>query len=300
MKTNNTRICRLCGSDDVLSLYRLEEHGILKCTRCGLLFNSCPLDKHWALRLYDKNYFVNSNFYQPGRYFGYPNYPRDRQRLLKTFHKRLDTIETFSTRGALLDIGSALGYFLEAATNRGWHCLGCDISRYAVDYAKQGGHKVTLGEINAVTRDDFDVITMFDLLEHVEDPLAQLQAAFKRLKNNGLLVLTFPDAGSWPARLMKQYWPEWKRVKEHNYFFSAAIVRQLLERSGFQIRKKEHAGKVIALDSLLSEISFYNQKLYRILRRLAGALRLADKEFFFIPLYKTTLYATKKGPKPAG
>ena len=294
MKMNNTRICRLCGSEKTLTAFQVDEYQIVRCGRCGLLYNSKPLDNHRAADFYNRDYFVNADFYRPGRYYGYPDYPRDRSRLLKTFDRRLDTIETLSRRGSLLDIGSALGFFLEAAADRGWRCTGCDISTYAVNFAAQKGHNVNLGDISAVRETGFDVITMFDLLEHVADPLSQLDSAFRRLRENGLLVLTFPDVDSLPARIMKGYWPEIKRVREHNFFFSTAIVRSMLEKIGFDVIKKEHAGKVVVLDSLLSEIGIYNRYLYRALRGLADVLGLTDREFFFIPLYKTTLYARRR------
>jgi SAM-dependent methyltransferase len=93
----------------------------------------------------------------------------------------------------ILDIGSALGTFLKIAKDRGWDVSGVELSEYGVEYTrKQYGFEVHHGDVTTsnLTAESFDAITMWDVIEHVEDPVANLEKAIKLLKPNGMILIT--------------------------------------------------------------------------------------------------------------
>jgi SAM-dependent methyltransferase len=96
----------------------------------------------------------------------------------------------------------------------------------------------------------FDIITMFDFIEHVRDPEDLLRCARLRLNPGGVLLLTTPRVGSISWRLMGPHWFHY--VSEHLWFFSPASVRALLGRDGFRSVEVQSAAKAVAVGYALA------------------------------------------------
>ena len=79
----------------------------------------------------------------------------------------------------------------------------------------------------------YDVVTLWDVLEHTPDPKTEVRETHRLLKEDGLLVINYPDIGSWIARLMGRSWVFLLDV--HLYYFTRATIRKLLEDAGFEI-----------------------------------------------------------------
>ena len=122
----------------------------------------------------------------------------------RTFASSLARIERLAGGpGSLLDIGTAAGGFLAAAKRRGWRAEGCEPNRWLAAWgSRQYGVRIRPGSLFEQNYEpqQFDVITLWDVIEHTTDPKATLERCRTLLKPGGLLIVNYPDIGSWIAR----------------------------------------------------------------------------------------------------
>lgn len=136
----------------------------------------------------------------------------------------------------LLDIGCAGGAFLVAARDAGFEVVGLEPCRWLGEYArKEYGLDVRQGVLRPglFPASSFDVISLWDVIEHVPDPHALLGTVRSLLKDDGYLWINFPDIGSVAARLLRWKWPFWLSVHLH-YYRRGSMCRQL-KAAGFKV-----------------------------------------------------------------
>ena len=155
-----------------------------------------------------------------------------------TFGKCLDLIERVwaAKPGRLLDIGTGAGSFPFMATRRGWQADGCEPNRWLCEWGLRNyGLPIRPGTVfeQGYPSRTYDVVTLWDVLEHTPDPKAEIREAHRLLNENGLLVINYPDIGSWIARLMGRSWVFLLDV--HLYYFTRVTIRKLLDDSGFEV-----------------------------------------------------------------
>ncbi|MFQ5845460.1 MAG: class I SAM-dependent methyltransferase, partial [Planctomycetota bacterium] len=93
-------------------------------------------------------------------------------------------------------------------------------------------------EASGLPREPFDVITFWDVLEHLANPRAALEAAFRRLRPGGLVLLSLPNFASYQARHFREDWYALS-LPHHLYHFTPATLTKLLEAAGFRVRVLE-------------------------------------------------------------
>jgi len=174
-------------------------------------------------------------------------------------------------RGRLLDVGSGLGHFLKYAERTGWDIEGVEprieASRYCLD---QFGIKVHTSEFEKWADSQscrYDVITLWDVLEHVYDPFTFMEKCLDLLLPGGILALAIPNASGLLARLLKG---RWRYVMEpHLNYFTMPYIYRLLERYNLGIEREDHTFKIQSLTdgftSLIPVGKNYNQTLTNIL-----------------------------------
>ncbi|MGC9065862.1 MAG: class I SAM-dependent methyltransferase [Candidatus Ratteibacteria bacterium] len=171
--------CLICGGDTRV-VWKEKKYIARRCKRCGVIF--CP--PAGDLRdLYDEKYF--SHWYIKS-YF-------KRKRYLKKLFLHIEKKITLP-QGNLLDVGCGTGIFLELAKKRNFNVTGLDISPFAVEHCKKKGFDVIHGDIQQAKFIDkyFDIVTMLDVIAHVNYPLEYLRRINKILKNNGLILIKTP------------------------------------------------------------------------------------------------------------
>jgi SAM-dependent methyltransferase len=182
-----------------------------------------------------------------------PLYVGERDNRYLTFRRVLAELGPSRSR-RLLDVGAYCGYFVDVARQAGFRAEGAELSSWAVARARELGltmHNQTVGE-RAATGDRYDVLTMWDVVEHLEDPRAELEAAFRLLEPGGRLHLATIDVGSRTARIMGRRWP-WL-MDMHLYYFDRATITTLLEQAGFHVERIGHYTHVVSVDYLLRKI----------------------------------------------
>lgn len=239
--------CYLCGSDEGKILVDDPPFRVLRCARCGLGYTSPRIRGDHLSRLYDDGYFESER----AEAYGYSGYQADLASYLKTFRAKARWVQAMEPSGSLLEIGSAGGAFLKAMEELGYEVAGFELSPAMVRFGReqlglrglvQGG----FDELDAVPA-PVDIVALFDVIEHVPEPVAALEKVKAVLRPGGLLVLQTQDLDSLARRVLRSRWPHFKQM-EHVYHFNPSTVAKVLERAGFSgvsITRKR-AGKHVA------------------------------------------------------
>jgi SAM-dependent methyltransferase len=281
--------CNFCNGTDSKELYEDNEH-LISCLTCGLVFTKVQMNVEGMKDFYGKDYFINSDSVQKG----YEHYFDSRNNIWKTFSRRMNIIEKhFKNPGKVLDIGCAAGFFLEVAKKRGWEVRGVDISKLCTEYAKNHLGITVDNELFAnveYRNENFDLITMWDYLEHSIRPKEDMEKAYKLLENNGLLVIAVPDVDSFPSRFFKSNWIGIK-LDEHFYYFSRKILVKKLEEIGFDVIMTGYAGKYVSTSIAADRLIYYNKLFFLLFGKIIKRLNFS---FYCNPFDISFIIARKK------
>jgi len=291
--------CNLCSEDNTKHLWTIDGLSVVKCNNCKLIYVNPRLTEKELVKIYNEHYYTNPDFYSDEelKHFGYDDYFSDKDNIQLNFSGRLKQIEKLHPKGKLLDIGCAAGFFIDLARNQGWDVKGIDLSKEAIEFGKK---KLKLDVKETILRKagfkdgSFDVVTQFDVIEHLPDPKSEIKEMGRVLKKGGLLVLTTPNIGSLAAKILGKNWLELKRVREHIYFFSNKTLSKMLSDCGFNVVRIETTGRIFRLKNLL-EMAVLQTKLVKPLLWLVKKTPLARLKVHINPMYKTTIYAVKNG-----
>lgn len=249
--------CDQCGCEVTRSVHNVSR--LVQCIDCGLIFVNPRPDFDDLAPQYEQAYFHCAH----PTFGGYEDYEGDRNDVFKTFAKRLDSLRPSipAPRPRALDVGCATGIFLEAATKAGWEVEGIDISSYAVSQALEKGMRARVGELSAAQfpQGTFDVVTLWDIIEHVTEPSTLLAECERILAPGGLLAISTPDAGSPPAKLLGGNWLGFRSIDEHLYFFSRASLTAMLEKANFEVVQSTSVGKYISLSRIIARLRYYTR-----------------------------------------
>jgi 2-polyprenyl-3-methyl-5-hydroxy-6-metoxy-1,4-benzoquinol methylase len=207
----------------------------------------------------------------------YREYVQAREMKLEHFRRRIAIVGRFARGRSLLDAGCSCGYFLEVAAADGYDVHGVEFSDNAIAAARpeiRGRiRRGNLEDLCAEGTSRFDVVTAFDIIEHLARPVDFLRQARRVLQPGGILVVTTPDAGHWLGRLMGSRWPMLQPM-QHLTIFSRRAIRLAFEQAGFKVAFVETAHKVVSGEYLLGQIQPLNPVLHAVLH---AASRLAPR-----------------------
>lgn len=223
---------------------------IYRCPRCHL--GETDLKKDYSA-------FVKE-FYSQGYYEGdptrsaYASYEADKPLIVRNMRKFLSFIRTKRPTGRLLDVGCAFGYFVELALAQGYDAYGLDASKFAAREAAKlvGKPRIKEGTIQSVLypENSFDVITLFDVFEHLQDPLNDMKKLATLLKKDGVILIATGDTRSMAAKLFHRRWTFYI-PPQHIFFFHKKNVRELLKAAGLKPRSWFRVGKWLSLGYIL-------------------------------------------------
>jgi 2-polyprenyl-3-methyl-5-hydroxy-6-metoxy-1,4-benzoquinol methylase len=259
--------CPACGCERFRTAYHRNGYRLTRCRRCGLLLVNPQPSPSKTNAIYGEAYFA------PRKPIGlHVDAPMQRFRLLAGQQRLAEVAESHRPPGRLLDVGCGEGFFLDVAGRAGWDCSGVELSEFAADQAR----RKDLGTIVQGTLRDaafpsafFDVVTMFDVIEHLHDPIAELAEVHRVLRPGGLCLMLTPNVASVPARLMGRYWFEIK-PPEHLYYYSMSNAASLLRRAGFGRASVRGAGKVLTLEYIALVLRETAPWLSALVRTSAG------------------------------
>ncbi len=180
MDTDKIQIldCPICGYYSGRIWSETIYHAF-RCKKCGVIF--CG---HKASRfLYDEDYFC--------RWYIKPFQKRKRylKKILRKIEKFVELPE-----GNYLDVGCGAGIFLDIAKENRWQATGMDISTAAVDYCRKKNLNVIPGDLaeSGFQSEQFDVVSLFDVIAHLENPVNYLREIRRIIKSSGVLIIKTP------------------------------------------------------------------------------------------------------------
>jgi SAM-dependent methyltransferase len=253
----SAELLRLVPRGEEAAFLNATENRLVRCAGCGLAYLDPRLDGPTLGRLYDLWYR-----------HGYPRLIENPPVLAalaneaRNYHFPLVSAHC-AARPRLLDVGCGSGLFLAVCQEHGWDAQGIESNEHAARRAASAGLKVWQADFLSFAPPEggYDVVTMFDLIEHVTDPVANLAAAHRLLAPGGLLVARTPNLGGLQARVLKERW--YGVIANHLLYFDAATLRRLFTSCGFEVLATS-APNYTTLGALLArQASYVTSKLKR-------------------------------------
>lgn len=277
--------CNLCGRDEYrvrypatadsdalrVEAFRCTHSGyghhpqIVECCHCGLVYANPRWPAEFVLGAYTA---VEDETYVQERL--------GREITFRNHLQRLERVAGPPDGRRLLDAGAYIGVFVEVATAAGWQAMGVEPSEWAAAEAQRRGLDVRVGTMDSVDLSDasFDVVTMWDVIEHVVDPAAELERARRLLRPGGWLVVHTMDIDAPIARLMGPRWP-WL-MDMHLYYFSGRTLGRMLTEHGYEVVWQGTQGRYLSLGYLASRVEGMSTSLGRAVGTVVNRLGLRE------------------------
>jgi 2-polyprenyl-3-methyl-5-hydroxy-6-metoxy-1,4-benzoquinol methylase len=233
---------------------------IFACLECGMVFNE-PAEGHLA------EYEETAD----------PEYLAQRESRRRTYARELDRLERHAPGRELLDVGCHSGFFLEQARERGYRVSGVEPSRWAVEHARGAlGLEVFHGSVEDFEpARPFDVITMWDVIEHLTDPVRVLAKLHRLLRPGGLLAFTTHNLDSLAARALRGRYPFFMEM--HTIHLRTRTRDRLLADTGLE-RVAVHAHlRAVRVDYLVSRLRRFGEAPARLASRAVRGLGVAER-----------------------
>jgi SAM-dependent methyltransferase len=251
--------CPICGGHD---LETPVLGALARCRGCAYVFLPRTPDLPARIAaLYAGDYFTGDEF---GDYAGQrPTFARNFQAYLRLMRR------AGAKKGRLLEVGCAYGFFLEQAQAM-FDAIGIDVNDQAIAAAQAiGVHARFADFLRDTPPGPFDVVCMWDTIEHLLDPRAYLERAHDVLADRGWLFVTTGDIGSLVARLRGAKW-RMIHPPSHLNYFSRATLSELLRQTGFDVVDVRSVGTRRDLVNALHLLALFSKS--PVMRRTAGVL----------------------------
>jgi SAM-dependent methyltransferase len=187
-------------------------------------------------------------------------------------------VQRFRASGKLLDVGNHVGTFLTVAEQHGYEVAGVEPSRWAADIARgRVNGPIHCGAIEdaPLPEGGYDIVTMWDVIEHLPDPALDIRAIHGALKPGGIFALSTMDVESWFPRLAGRRWPWYMQM--HLVYFSRRTLCEMLRREGFHIVDVSSHVRRVRLSYLASRLDAYAPPVARLVGRALERTGLADR-----------------------
>lgn len=287
--TDKLNRCRICSAVELIHQFDKDGYEVVRCEACRLVFlNFAPS------REFLNDYYSEDFFHDPGKKHGFRDYETEAENLGKSFSDRIKIIRKYQDGGRLLDVGCATGTFLEAASKY-WQAEGVEISSYASKIAQNKNLNVYNGELqnSPYVKNQYQVATLWDTLEHLVDPQETVNLLSKMLVPGGIIALTTGDVGSRAAKISGRYWHLYN-IPQHLSFFDRKTITRLLKNGDFEVSAISYPSLNFSLDYLLFRLlTFYRIKPLLPLYQTLSSRSLVNFSLK-INLYDVMLVIAKK------
>jgi 2-polyprenyl-3-methyl-5-hydroxy-6-metoxy-1,4-benzoquinol methylase len=246
-------VCPVCNSDKFVPYFKKDLFEYVRCSQCSMVFMNPRLNNTATYGFYNSEaneIYNEAKFYQEGA--------TDKDDAINYLNLKLIIEYRAGERGNLLEIGSARGFFLQVAKEYGYNVYGVELNRinwqYSRDQVAETIYNVDL--LNANFPDDmFDVIYMRDVIEHLPNPQAILQECFRIAKPGSTLFIETHNIDSLINKLVRE-----KHTVifgfEHINHWSPKTLENLLNSTGFKIKKVKFSSRDFTLSSILQYLFF--------------------------------------------
>ena len=216
MKKHTT--CLICSSSNLKLMPRYLNGDMQKCMDCNFVFASSIPTIEELIAHY--NTYTRDDYLSPIT--------------IKRYHEILDGFEQYRKTNKLIDVGCGIGYFLEVAKERGWEVYGTEYTDSALDICRKKGITMHEGKWDPSNYVDgsFDIVTSFEVIEHINNPIEEVQNFNKLLRKGGALYVTTPNFNSLSRLINKEKWTVIS-YPEHLSYYTSSTLKKLLKKYGF-------------------------------------------------------------------
>jgi len=237
--------CRACNLSHVKPLFVLENNRVLRCLECGHTYLDIIHNSQSIRRMYEN--------YETGMQFYFQDVDEEVTGNIDAYLKQCRAFcETLQPTPRLLDVGCGAGILLARAKAQNFICEGVEICEALAKSAQERVgckiHRAFLGDLN-LPDNSFDIVTLYDLIEHLEDPVQEIRHAYRLLHPGGIVFVLTPNndalirrIAQWSYKLTFHQYQRALRTlyySKHLSYFSADSLRGLLHRVGFQVLRTE-------------------------------------------------------------
>lgn len=218
-----------------------ERFHLCRCKNCGFIFaKAIPTEDELI-----ENY----------RNYGRADY--ESPITVKRYNEILDKLEPFRKTNRLIDVGCGIGFFLSVAKQRGWEVYGTEYTDEAVKICSAKGIEMKKGSLNPENYppDFFDVVTSFQVIEHINTPKDEIKKFNQILRSGGVCYITTPNIKSVVHSYLGNQWNV-ICYPEHLSYFSPKTLAKTFRECGF--KKKE----LLAQDISITRIKTSQKKIY--------------------------------------
>lgn len=292
-----------CFSERNKVVYDFGKWKIVECDECCLMYLTPFPTLEELKNIYNEEYYFNQKFYDVQNYnlYGYTDYVTERFVKQRHYVDIVKEIKRLLPKGndgdaRLLEIGCGLGFFLDVATDYNFKVTGIEFNEYALEVMnKKYAFEVKSGELKKgmFAKNSFDVVAMFDVIEHLRNAFQTLEVAHDILAPGGILVLTTMDSKSLVSRLLGKRLEDFRRTREHLLFFSRETISAILAHYGFEIVRIQSNPHTFELGIFLERLTIYNRFIFRTLKRLFDFLKLSRINIHINFRTKMIVYARK-------
>lgn len=225
--------CNLCNANKYTIFKEIDGYRLVKCKGCGLVYLNPRPTQQEIHEQYSAGYHIE-------RLLGQEPKTQEEigQEISKNTGRAEEIVKQFGDKRKLLDIGCGAGFFIACLKGYDWDVTGIDVSEWASGFArdKLGLNVFTGGVEDVPFNEQFDVITMYHVLEHLPNPLKTLKRVSEILANDGVLVIKGPNLASfdriWHGKNWRGYDPPFDL-----YHFNPKTYRMMLTKAGLSIQK---------------------------------------------------------------
>ena len=218
------RKCPNCDSTENAPIMNKDHLVIVKCTKCEMVFVNPIFDEEHYLKTYQA-----ADYQQIVKELGEDSHDYRRERFGK---ERVEIVERYVKKKPIsyLDVGCSTGFVVEAGKDAGWDAVGIELNPSAVRFGKKRGLEIIEGDLSHkdLKSRKFDVISLFDVLEHIVDPKKIIQDCMNMLNDDGIIFLYLPNWDSAIVGLLGEkahiIWPT-----EHLNYWSPETISKFFE-----------------------------------------------------------------------
>lgn len=276
--------CDVCNSNQSSNLYV----DIKRCNDCGHIFANLSLSNNELKKIYDTDYFESAE---------YKDYKSETLAINKNFNRLLLKVKKHlqnTKQKKLLEVGAAYGFFINIAKLHFNLAIGTEIASEPSRYAREN-YNIDVRNLDIIEWDfdniKFDLVCMWDVIEHLHSPNKYLQKLSVNMKKNSIIALTTPDIGSLVARVRKQNWRQ-IHPPTHVHYFNKKSIETILNNNGFKIIEYTHFGRYRSLGMIFYIIFVLRLKI-PIIYNIISFLKL-EKVNTYLNLFDEMLVIAKK------
>lgn len=219
----NWKNCKVClDFDNQKQIYQINKYLIFECNKCGFKYVKNSPNKKELDHFYSKKDIANPEIAEAS--------------IRSDAIKSLCLLEKYTKDKFLVDIGCGRGYFLDEARKRNWRAEGVDFSKTAISYARKV-LKLSVRKLDILSNnidEKYPLITLNQVIEHIDQPSDIIKSLRRLLKDKGLLYIATPNFSSLSEKMNKIEF-DYYIPPEHLCMFNINSITELLESNGFKI-----------------------------------------------------------------